>query len=103
MTDQLVNSGASEAQAPDLGSGLNITPGHGLLISLLDLRQQGQRIMRRKEIQGESRMQGGKSAEDGRMPNRMRDHSRVERGDVGVMLVASAASASGFFLAADLV
>ena len=99
----MVASRAGEAQSPNLGASLDIAPSHGLLVGLLDLGQQWQRIMGGEQVQGESRVQGGQGAEDRCMADRMRDHRGVERGDVGVVFVAAAASARGFFLASDLV
>jgi len=92
-----------EPKPPDLRTGLDVAPDHGLLVGVLDLGQERKWIVRSQQVQGEAGMKGAQGAKDGGMPDRVRDRSGVKSGNIGIMFVATATSGCSFLMGSDLV
>ena len=82
-------------QPPLLGAALQVADVKALLVAIVDLGEQGQRLVRRDQFDGRAGSQGVEGAEDGCVSDRVRDAARVQYRVAGVRFAALAVAIAG--------
>src|SRR5690554_855502 len=87
-------SHSREPQLPLFGAIAQVGDGEVAGLLLLELGEQGERVVVRDQVEADARSDGSERPEDGGVTDRVGNHSRVEH-DLGFVRVTAGATAAG--------